>query len=133
MAASEIGRTRTTAARRHGRQTHSGAWVLPLGAELFDERCECAVHFAKHSRQDCRRERCCVECALWRYPSWDRLHTLGVREDGVGDGRGLRQRRRVYAEGDVPRRLPMAPFGKHPPDREWLAAIRCVDAQRRSA
>ena len=31
MAASEIGRTRTTAARRHGRQTHSGAWVLPLG------------------------------------------------------------------------------------------------------
>ena len=32
MAASEIGRTRNTAVRRHKRQTHSGASVLPLAA-----------------------------------------------------------------------------------------------------
>lgn len=33
MAASEIGPTRTAAARRHERQAHSGAWVLPLAAK----------------------------------------------------------------------------------------------------
>ena len=33
MAASEIGRTRNTAVRRHKRQSHSGASVLPLAAK----------------------------------------------------------------------------------------------------